>query len=135
MNGSGRLHGCRLFAIALCALALMTLSLGAFAAKPGGGSDPTSTIAYFEQGLLIRSGEVIEALGPNLMGDSVNEYSGGLEFTQTDVSLPGNNALPVQVGRHKAVGTIQAYAGTGLFANWDLDIPRLRTIATQKEPN
>ena len=30
---------------------------------------------------------------------------------------------------------IQAYQGGGLFANWDLDIPRMRTIATQKEPN
>jgi len=135
MNGSRRLHG-GLFAAALAALVLATTAPEAYAELPGGGGDPAPpTPAYFEQGILIRSGEVIEALGPNLMGDSVNEYSGGLEFTQTDVSIPGNNALQVQVGRRKAVGVIQAYAGTGLFANWDLDIPRLRTIATQKEPN
>lgn len=126
--------GLRAIVSSLFVLAL-ALTAQVQGAKPGGGGDPTPTVTYFEQGLLIRSGEVVEALGPNLMGDSVNEYSGGLEFTQTDVSLPGNNALAVQVGRHKAVGTIQAYAGTGLFADWDLDIPHLHTIATAKEPN
>jgi hypothetical protein len=59
----------------------------------GGGTDAPTPKTYFEQGILVRSGEVIEALGPNLMGDSINEYSGALEFTQMDVSLPGNNAL------------------------------------------
>jgi RHS repeat-associated protein len=102
---------------------------------PGGGGDNTgTTTTYFEQGILIRSGEVIEALGPNLMGDAVNEYSGSLEFTHTDVALPGNFALPVRVGRHRAVGTTQTFNG-GLFGDWDLDIPRLHAVATVKEPN
>ena len=81
----------------------------------GGGGDTTSTTTtYYEQGILIRSGEVVEPLGPNLMGDSVNGYTGGLEFTHSDVSLPGNFALPVAVGRHRAVGTTQTFGG-GLF--------------------
>src|SRR5438270_738341 len=107
----------------VCALGAL-LSLAAvpvFAATSGGGDEPAPTTTYFEQGILIRSGEVVKALGPDLMGDAINEYSGGLEFTQTDVSLP-HHALEVQVGRHKAVGTIQAYAGSGLFGDWDLDI-------------
>jgi YD repeat-containing protein len=121
---------------ALVVFGLLGLSASSPAATPGGGGgEPTPTTTYFEQGILIRSGEVVQALGPDLMGDSVNEYSGGLEFTQTDVSLPGNDALQVRVGRHKAVGTTQAYANTGLFGDWDLDIPHLRTIATQREPN
>lgn len=66
-------------------------------------TDPTPVTNYFEQGLLMRSGETVGALGPNLMGDSINDYSGALEFSQTDVSLPGNNALPVAVG-HRAPG-------------------------------
>ncbi|HEY2560160.1 MAG TPA: RHS repeat-associated core domain-containing protein [Caldimonas sp.] len=99
----------------------------------GTGDAPTPK-TYFEQGILVRSGEVIEALGPNLMGDSINEYSGALEFTQTDVSLPGNNALPVAVGRHRAVGAPQTNGG-GLFGDWDLEIPHLHAVATQAEPN
>ena len=98
-------------------------------ATAGGGSAPPAT-AYFEQGILSRSGEIVEALGPTLMGDSVNEYSGGLQFAHTDVSLPGNNALSVSVGRMLATGTRQAALATGLFGDWDLDIPRLRTITT-----
>ncbi|HKX42994.1 MAG TPA: hypothetical protein VJO99_17690, partial [Burkholderiaceae bacterium] len=135
MRDSVRLLGRQVAACCAFSLGLMTLGAQAALEDPPDNPPPTATTAYFEQGLLIRSGEVIQALGPNLMGDSVNEYSGGLEFTQTDVSLPGNNALPVAVGRHKAVGTIQAYSRSGLFANWDLDIPHLHTIATQKEPN
>jgi RHS repeat-associated protein len=105
-------------------------------ATPGGGGGGTTPVTtYYEQGILIRSGETVEALGPNLMGDSVNEYSGGLEFSHTDVSLPGNNALPVAVGRHLATGTRQTTLGTGLFGDWDLEIPHLRTIAAQAQPN
>jgi len=32
-------------------------------------------------------------LAPNLMGDSVNEYSGTLSFTQSDFGLACNNAM------------------------------------------
>ena len=72
--------------VVVSSLFVLTLALTApvHGAIPGGGDNPPpSTTAYFEQGILIRSGEVVQALGPNLMGDSVNEYSGGLEFTQT----------------------------------------------------
>jgi RHS repeat-associated protein len=102
----------------------------------GGGTagDAPTPKTYFEQGILVRSGEVIEALGPNLMGDSINEFSGALEFTQMDVSLPGNFALPVAVGRHRAVGAPQTNGG-GLFGDWDLEIPHLHAVATQAEPN
>ncbi|HEV8210130.1 MAG TPA: hypothetical protein VGP77_08425, partial [Vicinamibacterales bacterium] len=102
----------------------------------GGGTEggaPTPK-TYFEQGILVRSGEVIEALGPNLMGDSINEFSGALEFTQIDVSLPGNDALSVAVGRHRAVGAPQTNGG-GLFGDWDLEIPHLHAVAAQAEPN
>jgi hypothetical protein len=104
-------------------------------ALPGGGSgDPVPPKTYYEHGVLIRSGETIEPLGPNLMGDSINEYSGGVVFSQMDVSLPGNNALPVEIGRYRAFGAPQTY-GYGLFGDWDLAIPRLYTVATQPEPN
>jgi RHS repeat-associated protein len=99
----------------------------------GSGEAPTPK-TYFEQGILVRSGEVVEALGPNLLGDSINEYSGGLEFTQTDVALPGNSALPVAAGRRRAVGAPQANGG-GLFGDWDLEIPHLHAVAAQAQPN
>lgn len=96
--------------------------------------DPnTAPTNYFEQGILARSGEVVQGLGPDLLGDRVNEYGGGLEFTHTDVSLPGNHALPVAVGRHLSAGTRQARLNSGLFGDWDLEIPRLHTVAANAD--
>ena len=46
---------------------------------------------YQEQGQLIRAPRAMGQLGDNLFGDSVNYYNGSLSFSQTDVSLPGNN--------------------------------------------
>jgi RHS repeat-associated protein len=101
----------------------------------GGGTTSTAVPIFFEQGVLIRSGETIQPLGPNLMGDELNEYSGSLSFRHTDLALPGNNALQVHVGRQLAAGTRQAALGTGLFGDWDLEIPRLHTVAFQSKPD
>jgi RHS repeat-associated protein len=97
--------------------------------------DSVAPKTYYEQGILARSGETVDALGPNLMGDKVNEYSGDLSFTQVDVSLPGNNSLPVQVARHRSASTEQAPGAAGLFGDWDIEIPRLYTIAAAPQPN
>jgi len=69
------------------------------------------------------------------MGDTLNEYSGGLGFSHTDVSLPGNSALPVAVGRVLATGTRRRLLDRGpLFGDWDIDIPHLHTVALQNNP-
>ncbi|MGA0611560.1 RHS repeat domain-containing protein [Caldimonas sp. KR1-144] len=98
-------------------------------------TDPAPTYAYFEDDILVRSGEVIEALGPDLMGDRINESVGSIEFNQTDVSLPGNNKLEVRVGRRLIASARQVFERSGLFGDWDLDIPHLYTVATAAEPN
>jgi hypothetical protein len=102
-------------------------------ASSGGGGGTNFTTTYYEQGKLIRAGEDVEALGPNLMGDSINEYSGSLSFTQTDVDLPGNNALAVAVARHIATGSRQAALTGGLFGDWDLEIPHLHTLVAPRQ--
>ena len=96
---------------------------------------PVSEPKYFDQGLLVRSGETIQALGPNLMGDMINDYTGGLSFSQADVSLPGNSALPVGVSRRLVTGTRQAAMKHGLFGDWDLELPHLRSLALQAKPD
>lgn len=99
------------------------------------GGDPVQAKTYYEHGILSRSGEDVEALGPNLMGDQVNPYSGDLSFTQVDVTIPGNSALAVQVTRRRNASTIQAYQSSGLFGDWDLDVPHLYTISSATQPN
>ena len=124
-----------LVAKAHVAALLAQVSLSVHAALPGeGGDPPPPPNTFYEQGILVRSGELIEPLGPDLMGDAINEFVGGVVFTHTDVALPGNNALPVAVGRRRAFGSPQTNGG-GLFGDWDLEIPRLHTLATQGEPN
>ena len=89
-------------------------------------SASAQTSTYQELGQLIRAPRAITALGPDLFGDKVNLYTGDLEFVQTDVSLPGNNALPVSVGRRLRTGQYPT-DGT-LFGRWDLEIPHLHGI-------
>ena len=84
------------------------------------------TSIYSEQDKLIRADRTVGTLGADLFGDKVNFYNGTLEFTQTDVSIPGNNALPVSIGRRLVPGS--EVRVPGLFADWDLDIPHMHGI-------
>jgi RHS repeat-associated protein len=81
---------------------------------------------YDEQGKLLRGNERVSTLGTDLFGDQVSLYTGSLEFVQTDVSLPGNNALPVSVGRRFTVGANGMR--NGHFGDWDLEIPRAHGV-------
>jgi RHS repeat-associated protein len=85
-----------------------------------------------EQAKLIRAPTAVGQLGPNLFGDNINFYNGALEFNQTDVSLPGNSKLPVMAGRRLGVGST-GNDGQGLFAHWDLDIPRIYGMFSTKD--
>jgi hypothetical protein len=97
---------------------LVSLSLSVFSAALA--QDITS---FEEQRQSIRAPKANAAVGTDLFGDNVNLYNGTLSFKQTDVSLPGNNALPVMVGRRISTGeTIQIGKS---FGRWELDIPHL----------
>src|SRR5580765_2764703 len=83
-----------------CALRVLFLfALAAFA-----GSVPAQTLPQ-EYATLIRSDPGAGPLDAGLLGDRVDYYTGHVEFVATDVSLPGNNALPVAVGRRYVMQT------------------------------
>lgn len=79
---------------------------------------------------LIKPRTEISMLGPDLFGDKVAMYTGTTEFEVTDISVPGNNALPVAVGRRFVVEDRSKSVGAypGLFGDWDLDIPHLHGV-------
>src|SRR5687768_1527963 len=52
----------------------------------------------------ISSAREIAASGPDLFGDAVNLSNGALSFSVTDVSVPGNNTLPVAFTRTLSIG-------------------------------
>lgn len=78
---------------------------------------------YEEQGELKRGSRSVAALGPDLAGDRIDLYTGAVTLGQIDISLPGNNALPVAWGRR--------YSLTTHFGGWDPEVPRISgTFAT-----
>jgi len=88
------------------------------------------TLTYLE-GQLPVAPDAVTSLGPNLFGDRVNLYNGSLEFEHTDLSLPGNSALGVALGRRHTPG--RSLDVRGQFGDWDLAVPRISgTFATSK---
>jgi RHS repeat-associated protein len=105
----------RLIRIALlCALAL----------PPGVCAQQPEPTVQTEQAKLIKAPDAVGTLGTDLFGDKINFHNGALEFSQTDVSLPGNNKLPVSIGRRLVTGG-RGTEAQGLFRNWDLEIPHI----------
>lgn len=66
--------------------------------------------------------EVTSPLKDDLFGDNISLYDGTVTFSATDVSLTGNSALPVSIGRRYTVDD----PGHDLpFGDWELDVPFL----------
>jgi len=81
---------------------------------------------------LIKSSETIGTVGPDVFGEQINFQRGGFSLRVTDVSIPGNNALPVAFSRSfvtKTAGgamkgtTLQQNARDGALADWEIDLP------------
>lgn len=107
------------------ALAALLLCLLPSAVLAQGGKLP-----WEEYERLVEKGRSIAALDAgSLFGEQVDLYSGALSFSATDVSVPGNNALPVAIGRKLSIDDREAYAGHDYaFADWDLDIPNVNGV-------
>lgn len=82
--------------------------------------------AYWEEyDKLINNRKAVVALGPDLFGDSVDLATGALSFSVTDVSIPGNNALPVAVTRTYSAVSRNDTGGDYPFGDWEIDIPNI----------
>jgi hypothetical protein len=106
----------RLLRVALAAL----LSLGFL-------QTAASQTTYDEMAKANKAPNAIASIGNDLFGDQVNLYNGALEFHQTDVSLRGNSAIPVAVGRRFVTANRRAVDGRS-FCTWELDFPRLHGV-------
>lgn len=66
-----------------------------------------------------------------MFGDNLSMYNGSVDFAVTDVSIPGNSGLPVEVRRRfnvvdrRETASVTWFDHFGGFAEWDLDIPHL----------
>lgn len=100
-----------------------------------GGPAPAQTTIPQEYDKTIQSARVVGSLGTDLFGEKINFYTGATSFSATDVSLPGNSNLPVQLGRRLIVKSREPaewHMETSPFGDWELDIPHMYGVFAAK---
>lgn len=113
------------FFVGRCAIGIaMVLAAGA-CIQPANAVQP-----YQEYRKLIETAQNLTALKDDLFGESVSLYNGQTEFSVTDVSLPGNNALPVEMRRRFSVemdlvGASSFNANLNSMGGWEVDVPHI----------
>jgi YD repeat-containing protein len=108
--------------IGVCLLALAaTVPLRAYCQQYDGVD------AYEEYGKRVHAAQEVAPIGDSIFGDQVSLYNGATHFEVTDVSIPGNSALPVAVGRDLSIEDqrMVPVGGGALrgFGDWSLDVP------------
>lgn len=95
--------------------------------QPDIPTDVTTTNFQEEYGRVVGGGESVSAIELSQFGESVDLSTGKTEFTAMDVSLPGNNAIPVAFGRTRSV---ENHGGTfaRVMGDWDMDIPYMEGV-------
>jgi RHS repeat-associated protein len=75
---------------------------------------------------IANGGETISAVDGGAFGETIDLSTGGVEFSTTDVSIPGNSGLPVSFGRRRniEVGRTSSY----YLGDWDIDVPFVEGI-------
>ncbi len=77
----------------------------------------------------LRAAELVSPLKSDLFGDSVSLFNGATEFAVTDIDIPGNGALPVQLRRRLVVESRKEVSRLGGFGvMWDLDVPYMHGV-------
>lgn len=75
----------------------------------------------------IRAAEAVSPLSDQVLGDNISLFNGGLTFSATDVSVPGNNSLSVAFPR-RVDPTIPMDGNLPGMPAWFLDLPHLSGI-------
>ncbi|WNL46179.1 hypothetical protein RKE25_00675 [Dyella sp. BiH032] len=83
---------------------------------------------------LLKIDEDIQPLGENPFGENIGLYNGSLSFSQTDISLSGTGPLLQLTRSFRITGKddTDGFANWA-FADWELDLPRITTIAATQQ--
>src|SRR6185437_13784584 len=121
-------YGCRSWGSCVLVALLAAIALLPRVAR----ADATSGLDPYEEfGKHLRAAQAIAPLTDNAFGDRVSLYNGATEFDVTDFAIPGNNALPVELGRRFTVDDRRMDPGyLGGFGDWDLEIPYIEAVVT-----
>lgn len=91
---------------------------------PGGGGSNDEPNQFEGTELYRMTARELASLPSVEFGDSWNHDTGEASFTQTDISLPGNNKLPVAITRTRARSPVALYTNA-VFGDWELQLPRV----------
>lgn len=112
-----QLRGDRVTRLFLCALVCLLWSSPVHAQSMSWGEDYAK---------VVRGRELVEPLTDSSFGDQVGLYDGSMRFAVTDVSVPGNSALPVAFSR---TWDLQNHGlSQQVVADWVIDVPNLNGI-------
>ncbi len=100
----------------LCALTLALCLDFTARAQFGGGGEPFPQVGDIQARI---SSHELDVLGDDLVGDHIDLDTGALTISQTDVSIPGNSALPVAFGRERTRNGL----GATWLGDWTPQIP------------
>lgn len=78
--------------------------------------------------------ERLTAFGDDLLGDGIDPHTGSISFQHTDVSLPGNSALPVTIQRRRKQGAIYSRTTDVEFGDWEIVAPRIYAVSAASNP-
>ena len=73
----------------------------------------------------IKASQTVAPLGPDFAGDQVSLSNGALSFAATDVSLPGNDGLPVAFSRSFDVKNRKQNGSQEMLADWTVEVPQI----------
>ncbi|MGA1372599.1 MAG: RHS repeat domain-containing protein [Pseudomonadales bacterium] len=104
------------------------VSLGAAVAQP------SQTAKDFEVNWNVRQAtdSRLTMLDNSLMGDSIDPDTGGLNFSHTDVSIPGNFGLEVAVRRNLSQGWKYHNSVSTEFGDWWLEVPKVTQLVPEE---
>ena len=98
-------------------------------------SDQAAVLPGEEHAKLIDQRRNLGSMGPDLMGDRTNFQTGSTEFVHIDISLPGNDALPVELIRRYSIkprARQEPSLREAAFADWELDVPYLSGVFARR---
>lgn len=106
------------------------LCLVVVSANDAAAQDSAGRMPWQEYNERIRATELVAPLTSEIFGEQISLYDGSTEFAVTDVSIPGNSGLPVELRRRFKVESKKEMEFFGGFGEWDLDVPYLFGVFT-----
>ncbi|RDZ28849.1 RHS repeat protein [Lysobacter silvisoli] len=96
-------------------------------AGPGTAQSITAEAEYQKK---IQAASTVTASSEGMFGNLTSDATGKTEFVSVDIDVPGNSALPVQLGRRLPIDWWYLPEQLGGIGNWDIEVPYIQTTVS-----